>query len=100
MSLVCVLEARKQKMTNIESRKKLTGKVLKSKMKNKAVIEVSRRFAHPLYKKYVTKTKKYYAHDPKNSCSYGDVVSIVENKPTSKLKRWRVLSIVSQAKKG
>ncbi|MAV58645.1 MAG: 30S ribosomal protein S17 [Candidatus Marinimicrobia bacterium] len=87
-------------MTSIESRKKLTGKVLISKMEKTAVVEVSRRFAHPLYKKYVTKTKKYYAHDPNNSCSSGDVVSIVEGKPTSRLKRWRVLSIISQAKKG
>ena len=87
-------------MTSIESRKKLTGKVLSSKMEKTVVVEVSRRFAHPLYKKYVTKTKKYYAHDPNSSCSYGDVVSIVESKPTSRLKRWRVLSIISQAKKG
>ena len=83
-------------MTSIESRKKLTGKVLSSKMEKTAVVEVSRRFAHPLYKKYVTKTKKYYAHDPKNSCSSGDVVSIVENKPTSKLKRWRITEVLEK----
>ena len=62
------------------NKKRLTGKVLDSKMINTAVIEVSRKFPHPLYKKYITKTKKYYAHDPSNTCNVGDVVNIVESK--------------------
>jgi len=78
------------------NKKRLTGKVLDSKMINTAVIEVSRKFPHPLYKKYITKTKKYYAHDPSNTCNVGDVVNIVESKPMSKLKRWRVVSVVTQ----
>jgi len=78
------------------NKKRLTGKVLDSKMINTAVIEVSRKFPHPLYKKYITKTKKYYAHDPSNTCNVGDVVNIVESKPMSKLKRWRVVSVVKQ----
>ena len=78
------------------NKKRLTGKVLDSKMINTAVIEVSRKFPHPLYKKYITKTKKYYAHDPSNTCNVGDVVNIVESKPMSKLKRWRVVSVITQ----
>ena len=87
-------------MNNSGNKKRLTGKVLDSNMTNTAVIEVSRRFSHPLYKKYVTKTKKYYAHDPNNNCNAGDIVNIVESKPMSKLKRWRVVSIVRQNLKG
>lgn len=87
-------------MINGVNKKKLTGKVLESKMEKTAVVEVARRFAHPLYKKYVTKTKKYYAHDPNDVCVLGDVVTIVESKPMSKLKRWRVLSVITQSKKG
>jgi len=82
------------------NKKRLTGKVLDSKMINTTVVEVSRRFSHPLYKKYITKTKKYYAHDPNNVCKSGDVVNIVESKPISKLKRWRVVSVVMQNTKG
>ena len=82
------------------NKKRLTGKVLDSKMINTAVVQVSRKFSHPLYKKYITKTKKYYAHDPSNACKVGDVVNIVESKPMSKLKRWRVVSVVMQNTKG
>ena len=87
-------------MTNSGNKKRLTGKVLDSKMSNTTVVEVSRRFSHPLYKKYVTKTKKYYAHDPSNNCNAGDIVNIEESKPMSKLKRWRVVSVVRQNTKG
>ena len=87
-------------MMNSGNKKRLTGKVLDSKMQNTAVVEISRRFSHPLYKKYITRTKKYYAHDPKNDCKVGDIVNIIESKPMSKLKRWRVLSVVTQKNQG
>tara|TARA_B100000953_G_C17692029_1_gene315861 strand:+ start:178 stop:441 length:264 start_codon:yes stop_codon:yes gene_type:complete len=87
-------------MINSGNKKRLTGKVLDSKMQDTTVVEVSRRFSHPLYKKYITKTKKYYAHDPNNNCMAGDIVNIVESKPMSKLKRWRVVSVVTQNTKG
>ena len=87
-------------MMNSGNKKRLTGKVLDSKMQNTAIVEISRRFSHPLYKKYITKTKKYYAHDPKNDCKVGDIVNIIESKPMSKLKRWRVLSVVTQKNQG
>ncbi len=87
-------------MMNSGNKKRLTGKVLDSKMQNTAIVEISRRFSHPLYKKYITRTKKYYAHDPKNDCKVGDIVNIIESKPMSKLKRWRVLSVVTQKNQG
>ena len=75
------------------NRRQLVGNVIPSKMDKTVVVKVARRFPHPIYKKYVTRTKKYYAHDPQGQCSPGDVVRIVESKPLSKLKRWRILSI-------
>ena len=76
-----------------DNRRQLVGKVLPSKMDKTVVVQVARRFPHPIYKKFVTKTKKYYAHDPQDNCSPGDVVRIVESRPLSKLKRWRVVNI-------
>ena len=87
-------------MINKGNKKRLTGKVLDSKMQNTAIVDIARRFSHPLYKKYITKTKKYYAHDPNNTCKAGDIVNIIESKPMSKLKRWRILSIVTDRAKG
>tara|TARA_Y100000590_G_scaffold346694_1_gene397043 strand:- start:293 stop:553 length:261 start_codon:yes stop_codon:yes gene_type:complete len=74
-------------------RKLLIGVVLESKMDKTAVVKVDTRSPHPIYKKYVTSSKKYYVHDSENSCSVGDVVSIVESRPMSKLKRWRLKKI-------
>ena len=75
------------------NRRQLIGNVIPSKMDKTVVVQVARKFPHPVYQKYVTRTKKYYAHDPQEQCSPGDVVRIVESKPLSKLKRWRVVSI-------
>ena len=72
------------------NRKQLIGKVLESKMQNTAVVLIDRRGPHPIYKKYVTQSKKYYVHDPENKCNSGDKVSIIECQPKSKLKRWRL----------
>ncbi len=79
-------------MSNLK-RKLLIGVVLESKMDKTAVVKVDTRSPHPIYKKYVTSSKKYYVHDSENSCSVGDVVSIVESRPMSKLKRWRLKKI-------
>ena len=76
-----------------ENRRQLVGNVIPSKMDKTVVVQVARKFPHSVYQKYVTKTKKYYAHDPQGQCSPGDVVRIIESKPLSKLKRWRVVSI-------
>ena len=84
-------------MDNNNNKKQLIGEVLESSMNKTAVIKVERRFPHPIYKKYVTKSKKYYAHDPESKCNTGDVVRILESKPLSKLKRWVVVNIEKEA---
>ena len=76
-------------------RKKREGIVLKSRMDKTIVVKVSRITKHPQYKKYVRTTKKYYAHDDKNQAKAGDKVRIIESRPMSKLKRWRLLEVVS-----
>ena len=81
------------------NRKELIGQVLESKMEKTAIIRIDTRVPHPRYKKYVTQSKKYYVHDPKNECNLGDIVSIVECQPISKLKRWRFNQIKGEATK-
>ncbi|MCH7858140.1 MAG: 30S ribosomal protein S17 [Candidatus Marinimicrobia bacterium] len=78
-------------------RRRLTGEVLKTKMDKTAVVQVTRRFAHPMYKKYVTKSKRYYAHDEQNVCRDGDQVIIEATRPLSRLKRWRVVEVTRPA---
>jgi len=79
-------------LTN-SGRRQLTGTVLTSKMNKTAVVEVTRRFAHPVYKKFVSKTKKYYADDPSNITKPGDTVRIIESRQLSRLKRWRLVEV-------
>ena len=76
-------------------RKQLIGKVLSSNRVTTAVVQVDIRAPHPVYRKYVTTSKKYYVHDPKEECPAGDIVSIIECRPMSKLKRWR-LNVVEE----
>ena len=78
---------------NIENKKQLVGEVVESPMEKTAVVKVDRRFPHPVYKKFISKSKKYYAHDPENICKAGDVVRILESKPISKRKRWFIYTI-------
>src|SRR6476646_2204251 len=73
------------------------GHVVANKMAKTIVVEVTRRVAHPLYKRIVSKRKKFYAHDEEGSAKVGDVVRIIECRPMSKLKRWRLGEIVRQA---
>lgn len=81
-----------------KGRKKiLTGVVVSDKMDKTVVVRVERRVKHPLYKKYIRRHKKYYAHDPKNECKIGDIVEIIESRPLSRLKRWRVLKTLVKA---
>tara|TARA_B100001146_G_C15763328_1_gene256804 strand:+ start:33 stop:293 length:261 start_codon:yes stop_codon:yes gene_type:complete len=84
-------------MDHKDQRKQLIGKVLSDKMDKTVVVMVTRKISHPVYRKLVKKTKKYYAHDPQNSCGFGDTVVIEESKPLSRLKRWRVKSIQEKA---
>ena len=79
------------------NRKQLIGQVLESGMHKTTVVRVDSRGPHPVYKKYVTQSKKYYIHDPQNECKPGDKVSIIECRPMSKLKRWRLNKIEEKA---
>ena len=79
------------------NRKQLIGQVVESKMEKTAVVQIDRRGPHPVYKKYVTQSKKYYVHDPDNQCNSGDTVNIIECQPKSRLKRWRLNQIVEKA---
>ena len=82
----------------MNSRKQLKGIVLDSRMDKTAVVQVSRRIPHPVYKKYITKSKKYYAHDINNKSNPGDKVLIVESRPVSKLKKWFLKEIIEKRK--
>ncbi len=80
-----------------ERRKQLVGVVTSDKMDKTVVVTVERRYQHPLYKKVVTSTKKYMAHDEANACRMGDKVRIVESRPLSRQKRWTVEAILERA---
>lgn len=79
-----------------EKRKTRFGKVVSEKMDKTVVVAVDTPKRHPLYKKTIRRVVKYYAHDEKNQSKVGDTVRIVETRPTSKLKRWRVAEIVTK----
>ncbi|MBI3793332.1 MAG: 30S ribosomal protein S17 [Nitrospinae bacterium] len=76
-------------------RKTRVGEVVSNKMDKTVVVKIERKMLHPVFKKFVKRTKKYVAHDQDNKCSIGDLVQIEETRPMSKTKRWRVLSIVT-----
>jgi small subunit ribosomal protein S17 len=71
-----------------------TGKVISDKMEKTVVVAVTRLTQHPVYKKTIKRTTKFKAHDEENRCKIGDIVSIIESRPLSKDKRWKVLDIV------
>jgi len=70
------------------------GPVVSTKMQKTIVVQVSRRVPHPLYKRIVTKHKKFYAHDEEGTANVGDIVRIVECRPLSKLKRWKLEEVI------
>ena len=79
------------------NRRTLQGVVVSDKMDKTVVVEVTRKVQHPRYKKFVRHSKKYKAHDEANECGIGDAVTIVETRPLSSQKRWRVRSIDRKA---
>ena len=79
-------------------RKTRTGVVRSSKMDKTITVAVERRVKHPIYGKFVKKTTKFHAHDEKSECSIGDTVKIMETRPLSKTKRWRLVEIVEKVK--
>ncbi|MDR1298961.1 MAG: 30S ribosomal protein S17 [Oscillospiraceae bacterium] len=80
------------------SRKTRTGKVVSDKMDKTVVVAVEDRVAHPLYKKIIKRTYKLKAHDENNECGIGDRVLVMETRPLSKDKRWRLVEIIEKAK--
>lgn len=86
-------------MAEINTNKKIrTGFVTSDKMDKTVTVAVERKTQHPLYKRVVKQTKKYKVHDENNECNEGDKVRIIETRPLSKAKRWRVLEIIEKAK--
>ena len=81
----------------MREKRQLVGEVVSTKMDKTIIVKVDRKFPHKTYKKLIIRSKKYYVHDSEQSCGLGDVVKIIESKPLSKLKRWRVLDIEKKA---
>ncbi len=79
-------------------RKDRVGVVVSNKMDKTITIAVNRKVKHPLYGKFINKTNKFTAHDEKNDCGIGDTVKIMETRPLSKNKRWRLVEIIERAK--
>ncbi len=79
------------------SRKRVIGVVVSDKMDKTIVVKVERFVQHPRFKKYIKRSKKYYAHDEKNEAGIGDTVEIEETRPLSKLKRWKLVRIVRRS---
>ena len=85
------MEARNLRKTRIDV-------VTSNKMAKTITVAVERRVKHPIYGKFVKKTTKFHAHDDKNECSIGDLVKIMETRPLSKTKRWRLVEVVEKVK--
>ena len=79
-------------------RKERVGIVVSNKMQNTIVVAEKRKVKHPIYGKFVNKTTKFYAHDESNTCNIGDTVKIMETRPLSKKKCWRLIEIIERAK--
>jgi small subunit ribosomal protein S17 len=84
-------------MGESNKKKSFVGRVVSDKMDKTVVLAVTRRIAHSRYNKVVKRTTKYKAHDEKNECKVGDMVRVIETRPLSKDKRWKVLEIVEKA---
>ncbi len=80
-----------------KNKKELIGLVVSDKMDKSVVVQVERFVQHKIYKKFIKRYKKYHAHDEKNICRIGDEVKIIETRPLSKLKRFRVAQVVKKA---
>ena len=79
-------------------RKTRIGVVSSNKMEKTITVAVERKVKHPIYGKFLNKTTRFHAHDEKNECTVGDVVKIMETRPLSKTKRWRLVEVIEKAK--
>lgn len=84
-------------VVGLQRRKELIGSVVSNKMQKTIVVEIQRRVKHELYAKYVTKSRRFKAHDEKNEAKMGDIVTIIESRPLSRHKRWALQKIVRRA---
>jgi small subunit ribosomal protein S17 len=92
------METMEENINELKSRKKVrTGKVISNKADKTIVVSIERQVAHPIYKRYFKQTKKIMAHDEKNECNIGDTVRVVESRPLSARKRWRLVEIIQRA---
>jgi small subunit ribosomal protein S17 len=85
-------------METRNARKERIGVVVSNKMDKSIVVRVERRLKHPKYGKFVKRSTKFMAHDENNECQIGDTVRIMETRPLSKIKRWRLVEIIERAK--
>ena len=83
---------------NRNLRKERIGIVESNKMEKSILVSIERKVKHPLYGKFVKKTSRFFAHDEENTCNEGDIVKIMETKPLSKNKNWRLVEIIERAK--
>lgn len=88
----------KKKTSHSGIRKTRVGKVLSNKMDKTIIVGEEKKIKHPIYKKFYKKTTKFAAHDPSNTCDIGDKVKIMETRPLSKTKRWRLVEIIEKVK--
>ncbi len=86
-----------QTTATASKRKTVVGEVTSTRMQKTIVVEVLRRKSHPFYGRVISRNRKFYAHDEKNTARVGDVVRIEETRPLSKLKRWRLLDVIRRA---
>src|SRR5260370_28245037 len=84
----------------IGNKNEKVGQVVSAKMQKTIVVEVTRRVPHPLYKRIINKRSKFYAHDEQRTAQVGDIVRIIECRPLSKLKRWRLGEVIRKAVQG
>ena len=82
----------------MNNRRRMTGVVTSNKMTKTITVAVERKVKHPIYGKFVKKTTRFHAHDEKNEASIGDVVRIMETRPLSKTKRWRLVEVLEKVK--
>jgi len=80
------------------NKKQRVGVVSSNKMEKTITVSVERKLRHPIYGKFVKKSKKFVAHDENNECNEGDIVKIIESRPLSRRKRWRLVEIIERAK--
>ena len=93
-----VQEGQEAQAPVVKHKKTRIGLVTSTKMDKSITVSVERKLRHPIYGKYVKKTKKFVAHDELNDCNEGDLVKIIESRPLSKRKRWRLTEILERAK--